>query len=135
MHGGFLSFYQGALVCLDDPEVWSNEGTGNLGRTAASGNLAYLIYTSGSTGRPKGVMVSHRAIANHMCWMREEFSFDGADRLLQKTPFSFDASVWEFHAPLMSGGSLVMARPGGHRDAHYLAECIEQEKITILQLG
>jgi len=95
--------------------------------------LAYVIYTSGSTGKPKGVMVSHAALSNHMHWMQEVFGFGPHDRILQKTAFSFDASVWEFYAPLVSGGCLVLARPGGQRDGRYLLHCLAEEKITVVQ--
>src|SRR5215204_308531 len=83
-------------------------------------NLVYMIYTSGSTGQPKGVMVPHRALGNHMIWMQQRFPLTPADRVIQKTPFSFDASVWELFAPLMAGAQLVMAAPGGHQDVPYL---------------
>ncbi|HWD97875.1 MAG TPA: amino acid adenylation domain-containing protein [Bryobacteraceae bacterium] len=96
------------------------------------GNFAYVIFTSGSTGRPKGAINSHRGIVNRLCWMQDEYRIDGADRVLQKTPFSFDVSVWEFFWPLMTGAALVVARPGGHRDAAYLARLIAAEQITTL---
>jgi amino acid adenylation domain-containing protein len=99
-----------------------------------SDNLAYILYTSGSTGWPKGVMISHRALCNHMFWMRAAFPLSAADRVLQKTPLSFDASVWEFYAPLLSGAQLIMARPLLHTDAAEMVETIKQEKITVLQL-
>ncbi|HMR40461.1 MAG TPA: amino acid adenylation domain-containing protein [Ignavibacteria bacterium] len=95
---------------------------------------AYVIYTSGSTGTPKGVIISHRSISNHMLWMKEVFRPDESDSVLQKTPFSFDASVWEFYLPLISGGKLVMAKPEGHMDMPYLTETIIKNNITILQL-
>jgi len=97
-------------------------------------DLAYVLYTSGSTGHPKGVMIPHRALANHMQWMQQRFPLGADDSVLQKTPFSFDASVWEFYAPLLAGGRLVMAQPGGHRDAEYLCETIRRESITTIQL-
>ena len=100
---------------------------------AAAENLAYVIYTSGSTGRPKGVMISHRALSNHMLWLQAQFPLNETDRVLQKTPFSFDASVWEFYAPLIAGARLVMARPGEHRDSASLVRTISDERITILQ--
>jgi amino acid adenylation domain-containing protein len=102
--------------------------------TVTAGNLAYVIYTSGSTGFPKGVMIHHRAICNHMLWMQASLPLTHEDRILQKTPFSFDASVWEFYAPLLAGAQVVIARPGGHQDSTYLSQAIVEHTITILQL-
>ena len=95
-------------------------------------NLAYVIYTSGSTGRPKGTMNSHRGIVNRLLWMQEQYGLDAADKVLQKTPFSFDVSVWEFFWPLLTGAQLVVARPGGHQDPAYLVETIASQGITTL---
>jgi amino acid adenylation domain-containing protein len=103
------------------------------GLHTAPDNLAYVLYTSGSTGKPKGVMISQRAICNHMLWMQEQLPLQATDAVLQKTPFSFDASVWEFYAPLLAGARLVMAQPGGHQDAQYLLEVMEREGVTRLQ--
>jgi amino acid adenylation domain-containing protein/non-ribosomal peptide synthase protein (TIGR01720 family) len=91
---------------------------------------AYLIYTSGSTGRPKGVLVSHRAIVNRLVWMQEAFGLGPEGRVLQKTSLGFDVSVWELFWPLLYGGQLVLARPGGHRESGYLARAIERLGIT-----
>ena len=96
------------------------------------GNLAYVIYTSGSTGRPKGAMNEHRSVVNRINWMQEQYRLGGEDRVLQKTPFSFDVSVWEFFWPLLTGARLVVARPGGHRDVDYLSALIDQAAITTL---
>jgi amino acid adenylation domain-containing protein len=95
-------------------------------------SLAYIIYTSGSTGKPKGVMVPHEGISNRLHWMQETFQLTPDDRVLQKTPFTFDVSVWEFFWPLLNGAVLVMAKPGGHKDCTYLVETIQQEKITTI---
>ncbi|HEY6351952.1 MAG TPA: amino acid adenylation domain-containing protein [Candidatus Angelobacter sp.] len=95
---------------------------------------AYVIYTSGSTGQPKGVVITHSAIANHMNWVQESFPIGSADRVLQKTVFTFDAAVWEFHAPLLTGGRLVLAKPGGQQDPEYLLRCIQEEQISVLKL-
>jgi len=95
-------------------------------------DLAYVIFTSGSTGRPKGVMNEHRGIVNRLLWMQDEYQLNQDDRVLQKTPFSFDVSVWEFFWPLITGAELVVAKPGRHRDAAYLAETIKVEQITTL---
>ena len=120
-------------ICLEI-EDFQEEDSANLESDQALDSLAYVLYTSGSTGKPKGVMIPHRAICNHMQWMQSEFPLDERDRVLQKTSISFDASVWEFFAPLFAGAQLVMAEPGGHRDSRYLAETVARHGITILQL-
>jgi amino acid adenylation domain-containing protein len=97
-----------------------------------SNQLAYIIYTSGSTGKPKGVMVPHEGISNRLHWMQEAFELTDYDRVLQKTPFSFDVSVWEFFWPLTAGAVLVMAKPGGHKDSAYLVEVINKFGITTI---
>ncbi|MER6508764.1 amino acid adenylation domain-containing protein [Nonomuraea sp. NPDC001636] len=93
-------------------------------------NLAYVIFTSGSTGRPKGVGVSHRAIVNRLRWMQDTFHLTPHDRVLHKTPTTFDVSVWELFWPLITGATMVIARPGGHRDTAYLRDLIKTENIT-----
>src|SRR5260221_11274674 len=90
-----------------------------------------MIYTSGSTGQPKGALNAHAGIVNRLQWMQSEYQLGPADVVLQKTPFSFDVSVGEFFWPLIAGARLVMARPGGHRYAEYLAEPIGQYAITV----
>ncbi len=94
--------------------------------------LAYVIYTSGSTGRPKGAMVPHAGIRNRLLWMQSAYRLGAEDRVLQKTPFSFDVSVWELFWPLAVGACLVVAKPEGHRDPSYLAATIREQKITTL---
>jgi amino acid adenylation domain-containing protein len=115
-------------------DACSNELSGHdhtdLRVPVSAANLAYVIYTSGSTGRPKGAMNPHRGVVNRLLWMQETFVLDGEDRILQKTPFSFDVSVWEFFWPLIAGARLVMARPEGHRDREYLAQTIADDGIT-----
>ncbi len=91
---------------------------------------AYVMYTSGSTGRPKGVVVGHRGVVNRLRWGLAEYPLDRTDRVLQKTPYSFDVSVPELFCPLSAGATLVLARPGGHRDPAYLVSLIESERIT-----
>jgi amino acid adenylation domain-containing protein len=93
-------------------------------------DTAYVIYTSGSTGKPKGVLTSHRSLVNRLLWMQEQFVLDDTDTVLQKTPFSFDVSVWEFLWPLIVGARLVVARPDGHRNPAYLARVIRDERVT-----
>lgn len=95
-------------------------------------HAAYVIYTSGSTGEPKGVLVEHRAIVNRLLWMGAHYGIGPADRILQKTPATFDVSVWEFFLPLIYGATLVVAPPGAHRDPAEIAKLIRQEAITTL---
>ena len=95
-------------------------------------NLAYIIYTSGSTGKPKGAMVPHKGISNRLLWMQEAYRLTSGDRILQKTPFSFDVSVWEFFWPLITGAGLVEARPGGHKDSEYLVKVINEKQVTTI---
>lgn len=95
---------------------------------------AYIIYTSGSSGKPKGVLNTHRALSNRLHWMCKSIAFTSNDRFVQKTPFSFDASLWEFFVPWMTGASLVLARPGGHQDSAYLISLLAEQSITVLQL-
>ena len=122
-------------ICLDtDWEAIARESASRASSPVTASNIAYVIYTSGSTGRPKGVMVPHVAICNHMFWMQRAHPLERADVELQKTPFGFDASVWEFFAPLLAGATLVMARPGGHLEPAYLADAILLHRVSILQL-
>ncbi len=97
-----------------------------------SRNLAYVIYTSGSTGRPKGAMNEHRAVVNRLQWMQSQYRLSSGDRILQKTPYSFDVSVWEFFWPLITGARLAIALPGRHRDPQYLWKLIEESGVTTL---
>ncbi|WP_036533127.1 non-ribosomal peptide synthetase, partial [Nocardia cyriacigeorgica] len=93
-------------------------------------HTAYVIFTSGSTGRPKGVAVAHAAIVNRLVWMQSAYQLDASDVVLQKTPSTFDVSVWEFFWPLQIGARLVVAKPDGHRDPGYLIELITAERAT-----
>ena len=95
-------------------------------------NLAYVIYTSGSTGRPKGAANRHRSLFNRLAWMQDAYSLGEADTVLQKTPFSFDVSVWEFFWPLMQGARLVVAPPGDHREPGKLVELIRRHEVTTI---
>ena len=114
---------------------WSriaSESTANPNVPLTPTDAAYVIYTSGSTGMPKGVVNVHEGIVNRLLWMQEAYQLTSADRVLQKTPYSFDVSVWEFFWPLMTGAQLVVARPDGHRDPAYLAEIIVGAGITTM---
>ena len=122
------------VVLSAETSIWEGQSKGNLDRTSSGlrpENLAYVIYTSGSTGTPKGVMVQHRSVVNRIVWMQRLYGLNSDEAVLQKTPISFDVSVWELFCPLMCGMRLIVARPEGHRDPAYLLETIERERITI----
>ncbi|MBC3254500.1 amino acid adenylation domain-containing protein [Pseudomonas paralactis] len=116
------------VVDLDQP-TWQHQPITN---PAVAGVAAYVIYTSGSTGQPKGVINEHPGVVNRLLWMQDEYRLTAADTVLQKTPFSFDVSVWEFFWPLFTGARLVMARPDGHKDPEYLCQVIAAECVTTL---
>ncbi len=121
------------VVSLDSEWQRIARGNGsNPVRTIKPENLSYAIYTSGSTGRPKGVLNTHAGIVNRLLWMQDAYRLTSSDRVVQKTPYSFDVSVWEFFWPLMTGAGLVVAKPGGHKDPDYLVDLISREQITTI---
>ncbi|CAG2160775.1 non-ribosomal peptide synthetase [Cupriavidus numazuensis] len=95
-------------------------------------SLVYLIYTSGSTGRPKGAANSHRALCNRLAWGQQHQPIGAGDVVLQKTPFSFDISFWEFFWPLTHGATLALAGPGEHRDPQRLAALVARHGVTTI---
>ncbi len=95
-------------------------------------NPAYLIFTSGSTGEPKGAANTHVGLHNRLAWMQDTYRLTPDDAVLQKTPFSFDVSVWEFFWALITGARLVIAAPGAHRDPAKLVETIRKQNVTTL---
>ncbi len=103
-----------------------------LRRDVRPDDASYVIYTSGSTGKPKGVLVEHGALVNRIVWMQKQYRLTGNDVVLQKTPYSFDVSVWEFFWPMMAGASVVFAAPEGHKDVHYLERLINKASVTTL---
>src|SRR5271165_5438491 len=120
-------------ICLDrDWHTIAAEPSDNPDLITNGKDQAYMIYTSGSTGKPKGVPNVHEGIVNRLLWMQDAYGLDRSDRVLQKTPYSFDVSVWEFFWPLMTGACLVVARPEGHKDPRYLVGLIQQKNITTM---
>jgi amino acid adenylation domain-containing protein len=120
-------------ICLDrDDHVLAREPETNPAAVTGGKNLAYAIYTSGSTGLPKCALNVHEAIVNRLLWAQHTYCLDDTDRVVQKTPYSFDVSVWEFFWPLIAGACLVVARPDGHKDPTYLADLIANERVTTI---
>ncbi|MGV9747955.1 non-ribosomal peptide synthase/polyketide synthase [Rhodococcus zopfii] len=125
-----------SVVCVDELDVsgFSDAPLSDADRwgVVRPQGAAYVIFTSGSTGRPKGVSVSHAAIVNRLVWMQAEYGLSSADVVLQKTPFTFDVSVWELFWPLQVGARLVVARPDGHRDPGYLVRAIVEYGVSVV---
>ncbi|MEV7080280.1 amino acid adenylation domain-containing protein [Streptomyces sp. NPDC093516] len=131
-HRAALGGAAARVLVLPDASLDQEDDTDPV-RDLGPDSPVYMIYTSGSTGQPKGVINRHDALANRLHWMQSAFPLAGgaaADRVLQKTPYSFDVSVWEFFWPLMTGAAIVVARPGGHRDPDYLKELIRSRGVT-----
>lgn len=121
------------VFCLDTPpDLTETTSKGSSKPVSSAESIAYIIYTSGSTGKPKGAINSHRAVVNRLLWMRDALELDHHDVFLQKTPFSFDVSVWELFLPLVIGARLVIARPDGHKDPDYLLETMAREQVSIV---
>lgn len=125
---------------LEDPRIVSQLGAlssaeivvQERSRALMPDHLAYLIYTSGSTGTPKGVGNTHQAVVNRLLWMQDTLRLVRNDRVLQKTAIGFDVAVWEWFLPLVTGATLVIARPEGQKDPAYLKAVIEQHQVSVL---
>jgi len=121
------------VLCLDrDSALWEQKPDGNPNAAVKPDHLFNVIFTSGSTGKPKGVMVPQIGIINRLLWMQDMYPLVAGDRVLQKTPYSFDVSVWELFWPLLVGAEIVYAKPEGHKDPDYLCALIQQERIDTL---
>lgn len=135
---GFVSTPEVQAVSIDSLDLtdFDDSPVSDFDRQAPllPGNTAYIIFTSGSTGRPKGVSMNHAAIAHQLQWKRSEFDLGADDAILVKTAATFDLSVWEFWTAVVSGGRMVLAGPGGHRDPSYLNDVLQAEEITALHV-
>jgi amino acid adenylation domain-containing protein/FkbM family methyltransferase len=124
---------QAEIICLDSEwETIANFPDTNIDTAITPDDPAYVIFTSGSTGRPKGVENTHRGICNRLLWMQDEYGLTEFDSVIQKTPYSFDVSVWEFFWPLFTGARLVISPPDTHKDPAELIHIINENKITTI---
>lgn len=119
-------------ILIDKKEKWYSLNKENPNLSIEQESNMYIIYTSGTTGKPKGVVNTHKALNNRLQWMQKEFQLTQWDRVIQKTPYDFDVSVWEFFWPLIIGATIVMTRPEGHKDPEYLIETIKKYHITTI---
>lgn len=120
------------VISVEDGLLWKDCVCTNPIHSSLPNNLVYVIYTSGTTGTPKGVMLENHSLVNRITWMNSQYPLKPDDRILQKTTYTFDVSVWEFFWPILYGASIVFAKPEGHKDSAYLAELIHRERVSIL---
>lgn len=115
-----------------DQTFWTQRPSGDPGLPPYEPEAAaYAIFTSGSTGRPKAVVNTWKGLQNRIDWMQSAYPIAPGERVLHKTPSTFDVSVWELIWPLTEGAIMVIAAPGGHRDPYFLRDLIDAERITL----
>jgi amino acid adenylation domain-containing protein len=123
--------FNGNVINLEDKAIYQGESF-NLSRLTSPHNLAYVIYTSGSTGNPKGVMIEHYSLVNRLHWMQKSYALTEKDVILQKTPYTFDVSVWEIFWWALYGAKVCLLTPGGEKDPETIVRAIKQNKVTTL---
>ena len=123
--------FQGVAFELDREELYQVEGA-NFDYRSNSRNMAYVIYTSGSTGKPKGTMIEHYSVINRINWMQKKYPIGENDVILQKTPFTFDVSVWELFWCSFTGARVCFLIPGGEKDPAAIVATVEKNKITTM---
>jgi amino acid adenylation domain-containing protein len=123
--------FAGQIIDLDNPDVYRGS-TANPAIRNQPEDLAYVIYTSGSTGKPKGVMIEHRSLVNRLHWMQHAYPIDQSDVILQKTPYSFDVSVWELFWWALQGAKLCFLMPGGERNPLAIVETIRKNRVSVM---
>jgi amino acid adenylation domain-containing protein len=126
-----LAAFRGLIVDLDDPDVYRGSTT-NPAILNKPQDLAYAIYTSGSTGKPKGVMIEHRSLVNRLHWMQHAYPINESDVILQKTPYSFDVSVWELFWWALHGAKLCFLMPGGERNPLAIVDAIKKHGVSVM---
>ncbi len=123
--------FNGTIVNLSDELTFAQERT-NLNCFNKPNDLAYIIYTSGSTGNPKGVMIEHHSLINRLSWMQKKYPLDDKSKILQKTTYTFDVSVWELLWALLEGAALCFLIPEGEKDPEEIIKAIHRYGITTI---
>jgi len=123
--------FEGLTINLADPDAYRGS-TANPAILNTAQDLAYVIYTSGSTGKPKGVMIEHRSLVNRLHWMQHACPIGARDMILQKTPYTFDVSVWELFWWALQGAKLCFLMPGGERNPMAIIETVRKHRVTVM---
>jgi D-alanine--poly(phosphoribitol) ligase subunit 1 len=123
--------FTGLTLNLDEAGVYANNKE-NPTLLNKPDDLVYVIYTSGSTGRPKGVMIEHRALVNRLQWMQSAYPIGPGDVILQKTPYSFDVSVWELFWWALEGATLAFLAPGGERNPLAIVDAVRRQRVSVM---
>ncbi|WP_169928406.1 non-ribosomal peptide synthetase, partial [Xenorhabdus hominickii] len=123
---------QPSLLAADAQPVIDGEPAENPVPVSSATDLAYIIYTSGTTGQPKGVALTHQSVMNRLCWMQSLYPLSLADKVLQKTPYTFDVSVWELLAANWVGACIVIAPPDSHKQPEALHTLMQKSGITVV---
>lgn len=124
------------LIELDNPDITSEleqQINTNPRTPMSSRSLAYVMYTSGASGKPKGIQIEHKGVVNQITWMNSAYPVHTTDRILQKTPYTFDMSVWELFCANWYGATVVLCNPAKHNEPEYLSTLIQDEQITHIQ--
>ncbi|RIO61267.1 non-ribosomal peptide synthetase, partial [Mammaliicoccus sciuri] len=123
--------FDNEITKLTNNASLNNLPTENLPLVIDETNLMYIIYTSGTTGKPKGVMVPYSSVMNRLNWMVDYFGLGTEDKILFKTPFTFDVSIWEVFGWAVMGGEIIMLRSGEESNPEKIASVIDQHDITM----
>ncbi|MCK4257390.1 MAG: amino acid adenylation domain-containing protein, partial [Halanaerobiales bacterium] len=123
--------FEGEIHNLADELIYTKDNS-NLELMSTPEDLAYIIYTSGSTGKPKGVAIRHGSAINRLHWMQKKYPIGAGDAILQKTPFTFDVSVWEMFWWSQIGAKVCFLAPGAEKDPTKIVEAIEKNQITTM---
>lgn len=125
-----LKRYKGKIICIDKENI--EECEKNPAITYHPDDIAYVIYTSGTTGNPKGVVIRQESLRNRILWMNKCYPITKHDVILQKTPYTFDVSVWEIFWWGIAGASVSVLEPGGHKNVLAMIQNIENNRVTVM---
>ena len=120
-----------SVLNLDEQESLAEAGAQPKGYPDPA-DMAYVIYTSGSTGKPKGAILEHKGLVNRLWWMQRRYPMTQESVILQKTPYTFDVSVWELMWWALTGARVYMLPPGAEKDPAAIIDTIKRQQVTTM---